>query len=105
MSFIDLEETYNRVNREALWQFLRMCDVDGKLLSGIKSMYVTSLACVRMKWGESECFRIESGVRTRLFLLPLSLKRVYGWSDERGEIGDGEDGSMVSERGKRMEIA
>ena len=59
VSFIDLEETYNRVNREALWQFLRMCDVDGKLLSGIKSMYVTSLACVRMKGGKSECFRIE----------------------------------------------
>ena len=40
MSFIDLEKAYNRVNREALWQVLRKYDVGGKLLSGIKSMYV-----------------------------------------------------------------
>ena len=26
----------------------------GKLLSGIESMYVDSLACVRVKWGEGE---------------------------------------------------
>ena len=33
--FIDLE-AYDKVNREALWQVLRMNDVGGKLLSGIK---------------------------------------------------------------------
>ena len=45
MGFIDLEKGYDRVNREALWQVLRMC----KHLSGIKSMYVDSSACVRVK--------------------------------------------------------
>ena len=40
-----------------------MYDMSGKLLSGIKSMYVDNLACVRVKGGESECFRIDSGVR------------------------------------------
>ena len=35
----------------------------GKLLSEIKSMYVNSSACVRVKRGESELFRIDSGVR------------------------------------------
>ena len=34
----------------------------GKLLNGIESTYVKSLACVRVK-GERECFRINSGVR------------------------------------------
>ena len=34
-----------------LWQVLRMYDLEGKLLSGIKSMYVDSLACVRVKGG------------------------------------------------------
>ena len=42
VSFIDLEKAYNRVNREALWQVMRMHDVRGKLLSGIKSMNVGS---------------------------------------------------------------
>ena len=35
-----------------------MYDVGVKLLGGIKSMYVDSLACVRVKEGESEWFRI-----------------------------------------------
>ena len=40
-----------------------MYDVGGKFLSGIKSMYVDSLSCVIVNWGESELFRIDSGVR------------------------------------------
>ena len=51
MGFIDLEKTYNRVNREALWQVLKMYEVGGKLLGGIKSMYADSLACVKSKRG------------------------------------------------------
>ena len=35
----------------------------GKLLSGIKRMYVDSLACVRVKEGESDQFRIDSELR------------------------------------------
>ena len=46
--FVDLEKLYDRVNREALRQVLRMYDVGGKLLDGIKSMYVDSLAYVRV---------------------------------------------------------
>ena len=41
LGFVDSEKAYDRVNREALWQVLRMYDVGGKLLSGIKSMYVS----------------------------------------------------------------
>ena len=40
-----------------------MYDVGGKLLNGTKSMYVNNIACIRIKGSESECFRIESGVR------------------------------------------
>ena len=58
MGFIDLEKAYDRINREALWKVLRMYDVGGKLLSEIESMYVDSLACVRVKG-----HRIDSGVR------------------------------------------
>ena len=60
---MDLEKAYHRDNREALWQVLRMYDVGGKLLNGIKSMYVNSLACVRVKGSESEYFRTDSDVR------------------------------------------
>ena len=52
MGFIDLEKPFDRVNKEALWQVLRMYDGDGKLLSIIKNMYVDSLVCVRVKGSE-----------------------------------------------------
>ena len=45
VGFTNLEKVYNWVNRVGLWQLLRMHDAGGKLLSGIKSMHVESLAC------------------------------------------------------------
>ena len=54
VGFMDLEKLYDTVNREALWQILRMYDVGGKLLNSIKSTHVNSLARVRVEEGESE---------------------------------------------------
>ena len=70
VGFIDLEKAYDRVNRKALWQVLRMYEVRGKLLSGIKNMYVDSSACVRVKGGKSEEFRINIGVRQGCIMSP-----------------------------------
>ena len=57
-------------------QVLRMYDVGGKLLNGMKSVYVNSLACVRVKGCESECFRIDIGVRQVCIMSPW-LFNVY----------------------------
>ena len=48
VGFIDLEKAYDTVNREALWQVLRMYEVGGKRLRGI-SIYIDSSTCVRVK--------------------------------------------------------
>ena len=72
---MDLEKVYDRVNREALWQVLRMY-MGGKLLNGIKNMYVNNLACVRVKRDECQCFRISSGVRQGCIMSPW-LFNVY----------------------------
>ena len=53
-----------------------MYDVGGKLLNGIKTMNVSSLAWIRVKGGESECFRIDSCVRQRCIMSPW-LFNVY----------------------------
>ena len=74
--FIDLDKAYDRVCRESLWQVLRMYDVGAKLLGGIKSMYVESLACVRVKGSVSKWFRIDSGVRQGCMMSPW-LFHVY----------------------------
>ena len=36
VNFMDLEKACDRVNRETLWQVLKMYGVSGELLSGIK---------------------------------------------------------------------
>ena len=61
--------------REGMWQVLKMY-MWGKFLSGIKSMYVDISACVIMKRGESEQFRIDSGVRQGCIMSPW-LFNVY----------------------------
>ena len=76
MGFIDFEKGYDWVNTEALWYMLRMYDVGSKLLSGIKSMYVDSSACVREKGDESEWFRINRGVTQGSIMFPW-LFNVY----------------------------
>ena len=48
MGFMDLEKAYDRVNKEALWQVLRIYDAGGKLLNTGNSMYISSIAEVRV---------------------------------------------------------
>ena len=67
VGFMDLEKAYDRVNREAIWQVL---------LNDIKSMYVNSLAIFKVRGGDSECFRIDSGVRQVCIMSPW-LFNVY----------------------------
>ena len=55
---------------------LRMYDVGDKLLNEIKSMYVDSSACFKVKGGVSERFRIGSGVRQGCIISPW-LFNVY----------------------------
>ena len=47
-----------------------MYDVSSKLLNGIKSIYVNSLAFIRVQGGEGKCFRIESCVRQDCIMSP-----------------------------------
>ena len=70
VGFIDLEKSYDRVNREALWQLLRMYNVGGKLFNQIKSMYVDRSACIKVKGSESDWIWINSGVRQVCFMSP-----------------------------------
>ena len=104
MGFVDLEKAFERVNKEALWQVLRMYDVRGKLLSGMKSMYVDSLACVRIKGGESEWFMINSGVRQWCIMFPWLFNVYMDEVMKEVKMGIGGRGLSFLEEG-RVEIA
>ena len=68
-----------------------MYNVGGKLLNGINSMDVYSVVCVIVKGGDSECFRIDNGVRQRC-ITPVFLS-VCTWTQQcKNCNGDGEDG-------------
>ena len=62
-----LKKVHDRVYMEAV---LRMYDAGGRILNGIKCMYVHNLACIRVKSGESECFRIDTRVRQGCIMSP-----------------------------------
>ena len=47
-AFLDLEKAYDRVDRDVMWNVLRLYGIGGRLLQGVKSLYVGSKACVRV---------------------------------------------------------
>ena len=67
-----------------------------KLLKGINSVYVNGRVCARVKGYESECFRIDSGVRHVCTMSPwLFNVYIYRRSEEGVENGNGEEGSEI----------
>ncbi len=38
-AFMDLEKAYDRVDREVLWNLLKICGVCGQLLKGIQAFF------------------------------------------------------------------
>ena len=61
-AFLDLEKAYDRVDRDAVWNVLRLYET-GRLLRGVKSLYVGSKASVRVGNEVSEWFPVRVGLR------------------------------------------
>ena len=61
--FVDQEKTFDRVNRDKIWQTLKMYNVQGQLLDSICAIYTNSMS--------TDWFGITSGVRQGCVLLPL----------------------------------
>ncbi len=53
-AFMDLEKAYDRVDWLALWDFLKMYGVGGKLLSAIKSFYEETIIAVKRPEGRGD---------------------------------------------------
>ena len=41
-AFMDLEKTYDTIDRHGMWQMLRVYEVGGKLLKAVQNFYVDS---------------------------------------------------------------
>ena len=103
MGFMDLEKGYGRFNREALRRVLRMY-MGGKLLNGIKCMYVHSLASVRVKECECACFRIDSGVRQGCIMSPWIFNVYTDVVIKEVKMGMGRRGVRFQEEGREWRL-
>ena len=63
VAFIDLEKTYDRVNRVKMWEALRQAQVGEGLVRAVKSLYIECEARVKVAEKHSEWFKVEQGVR------------------------------------------
>ncbi len=57
------QKAYDRVDREALWNVLKICGVGGQLMKGIKAFYGAVNVCIKVDGEPSDSFAI--GVRVR----------------------------------------
>ena len=69
-AFLDLEKAYDRVDRDAMWNVLRLYGIGGRLLQAVKSLYVGSKACVRVGSEVSEWFPVRVGLRQGCVMSP-----------------------------------
>ena len=75
----------------------------GKLLGGIKSIYIDILACVRIK-GEIERFRIGSGVRQGCIMLPWLFNVYIDAVMKEAKMGMGRRGVRLMEEGREWRL-
>ena len=61
---------YDRVDRDAMWNALRLNGIGGRLLRGVKSLYVGSKASVRVGNEVSEWFPVRVGLRQGCVISP-----------------------------------
>ena len=81
-AFIDLEKTYDTIDRHGMRQMLRVYGVGGKFLKEVQSFYVDSRACVRVEMDASVWFPIN--VRLRQGDVSMVVYGIYAWCGARG---------------------
>ena len=87
---MDLEKAYDKVDRKALWDVLRIYGVGGRLLEAVKAFYVNCRASVRINGQESESFPIDVGVRQGCVMSPWLFNVFMDWvmKEARERVGD-----------------
>ena len=84
-AFLDLEKVYDRVDRDAVWNVSRLYGIGGRLLRGVKSLYVVSKTCVRVGNEVREWFPVRVGLRQGCLMSLWLFNLVYGWSGKRSK--------------------
>ena len=71
MTFIDIEKAYDSVPRQLVWEVLRRKQVNRAEVQMIKAMYKNCVSSVKTRIGETNWFKVETGLRQGSVLSPI----------------------------------
>lgn len=89
MAFVDLEKTFDRVQRELVWRALRRVDVEEWLVTVIRTMFEGVTTAVKKKDGDSNGFGLKVGVHQGSVLSPLLFITVMEALSSEFRVGFG----------------
>ena len=70
MALMDLEKAQDKVDRDAMWQVLRIYGKGGRLLKGVQSIYSENRTRVRRESGMSQWINANAGLRQGCVMSP-----------------------------------
>ena len=71
MTFIDIEKAYDSVPRQLVWEVLRRKQVNRDEVQMITAMYKNCVRSVKTRIGETNWFKVETGLRQGSVLSPI----------------------------------
>ena len=90
LNFVDFKKAFDSVHRASMWKIVELHGVPRKIINIMKNMYDGSESCVRVSQGQTDFFRVDSGVRQGDSLSPLLFNIVLDFVMRRVELaGDG----------------
>ena len=63
VAFIDMQKAFDWVNKDLLWYKLLIHNITGKIYWAVRSLYKSTLSCIRLNNLYTDWFRVDSGVR------------------------------------------
>ena len=103
-AFMDLEKAYDRVDRRALWDVLKIYGVGGKLLNAVKAFYENCRAKVRVNYVESESFSISVGVKQGCVMSPWLFNIFMDGVMKEWKMRIQGEGAELNENGKLWKV-
>ena len=70
-AFIDMQKAFDWVNRDLLWYKLLIHNITGKIYWAVRSLYKSTVSCIRLNNLYTDWFRVDSEVRQGDNLSPM----------------------------------
>ena len=120
-NFIDFTKAFDSLHRPSRWKIMEFYGFPAKIISIIKDLYDGSECCVKTNDGQTDWFKIMTGVRQGCILSPLLFGIAIDWvmkntideynhgvkwigEDHLGDLDFADDIALMSESIEEMQI-